>query len=227
MTEMAPAIIIVGVARGGTSMVAGICAHLGIPMGKRPPRYENPYLQWAVMHDRWDVVEQLIRTIELDDAIWGWKLPLLVDHLPKVAALVPQARFIFVTKEVTSGARRRAEAPDSKRFAKLVRRTAQRYVTIARFAEHTPHPTLFVSYEEAMRDLSGTIEAIAAYCGPPKPDTRPIIDAVRSDHASYRASTYFPRGETSESEARLVSICKRNGISGPPVAAGEAALTAI
>ena len=153
-------IIIVGVARGGTSLPASICHHLGIWMGKMGPRYENPYLQWAVHANRWDVVEKLVNEICAAKDFWGWKLPKLIDHLELIDDTLPVKGYIFVKKNINSVARRKSKF-DPNAYDINVERIKKQYLKIDEFARSRSENCLILDYENIMDNLELAVNKIA------------------------------------------------------------------
>ncbi len=183
-------------------------------MGKGGPRYENPYLQWAALAGRWDVVALLVREIDAANAVWGWKLPALVPHLEQVAILLPNARYVFVTKDVVSIARRRAHPTDGARFAQLIGRTAQAYAEMARFGRKSGHPTLFVAYEDAVRDPVQVAGQIADFCSIGAANVSSVKNGVRNDALLYKSGKR-PVREANELDKKLSRICAAMGVFRP------------
>ncbi|RYG89407.1 MAG: hypothetical protein EON59_01555 [Alphaproteobacteria bacterium] len=207
-------IIITGAARGGTSLVAGICDAVGIPMGKGGPRFENPYLQWAVLADRWDVVAELVKIIDAQEPLWGWKLPALHKNLHRVSGLLINPRYVFVLKDPVTVARRRADPGDAPHFARMIKRSALTQQAMADFALQTQSPTLFVSYDETMRNMEAGISTIARYCDLDQVDAKLIATKLLNSHRDYINGVKYPR-LLSTLDKRLSRICNDAGVFAP------------
>ena len=65
-------LVVLGVERGGTSMVAGVLRALGVPMGDRAGlNHEDP----AFLKDDPDKLRRAIRTRNKQHDMWGFKVP--------------------------------------------------------------------------------------------------------------------------------------------------------
>lgn len=217
---MSRAVIVTGSARGGTSLAAALCHHIGVPMGKGGPRYENPYLQWAALSDRWDVVEELANTIGQEYPIWGWKLPLLHEHLDRVAELLPEARFVFITKDVGAIAKRRIKSGDPSQLPKYISRAVRVYSNLAKFAERGDYPVLFLSYELVMKDTAGAARELADFVGLGDVNIEEIEAKILKDHHHYLKGPFTQR-VPSGFDLILEEIIDRNAVprgDKPPIA---------
>lgn len=103
-------IVVVGVARGGTSMVAGSLAHLGIFMGAQSsaPVFEDVRLSTLFEQKDFEGVQALAEQYTQKHGLWGWKRPSSVEYLDDVDRLLNQPRYIFVYKDIMSIAQRNA-----------------------------------------------------------------------------------------------------------------------
>jgi hypothetical protein len=198
-------IIITGAARGGTSFAASICHHIGVPMGRPGPRYENPYLQRAVLLGAWDVVEMLVAEISEELPLWGWKLPALMRHLQRVAGLVRAPHFILIFKNPLALSAR----------GKRLTSTLQWYRKMAEFAQSTRAPTLLVSYEGAMSDMPTTIRTFADFCGIAAEDPGYVASQVAQDKRLYLSPQSQSPVHTAPTylESRLSGITEQNGVT--------------
>lgn len=207
----AKTVIVSGAARGGTSLAAALCHHLGIPMGKGGPRYENPYLQWAALAGRWDVVEELAIEISREQPLWGWKLPALHQHLDRVSLLVPNPRFVFITKDVGAIANRRNRSGDPSQLPKYISRALRVYSNLAKFADRGTHPVLFLSYELVMRDITAAARELADFVGVEPSSLADVERNIMEDHVHYRTGPFPPRVPTTF-DLRLEAIIDRSGV---------------
>jgi hypothetical protein len=195
-------VIVTGPARGGTSFAASICHHLGVPMGRQGPKYENPYLQRALTLGAWDVIEMLVAEISADLPIWGWKMPAIIQHLGRVEDLVRAPHFILVFKNPLS----------LTAHGKVLSKALKSYKVMAQFVESTSSPILLVSYESAVSDMPTTIRAFADFCGTTVTDVDQIISQVAQDKRDYYSRSRAHREPTSL-DARLMKIANSHGVT--------------
>lgn len=183
-------------------------------MGKGAPRYENPYLQWAVLAERWDVVEELATEIGREHALWGWKLPALSKHLDRLPSHFPALKFVFVTKDVSAIAKRRNKSGDAGQLAKYISRASRVYDAFGKFALRSEHPVLFMSYELVMKNIEGSARELAEFIGIEGIDCRGIEARIRADHDHYRTGPFVQRTR-SDLDLRLDEIIDRMGVPRP------------
>lgn len=184
--------LISGVARGGTSLAASICANIGIPLGKQGPRYENPWLQKALLANRLDVVAAYVETLNSYWPVWGWKLPALVDHLAELERMTRNPYFIFIIKDPCSIAISKADRRDNTSFKDkciFLKRTLLAYMKIIEFAKNTQNPCLLLSYEKATKDLNVTISEVADFCQLKVDDVEEITAIIHGDSSRYKNIT--------------------------------------
>src|SRR5438067_5273183 len=96
-------IVVLGVGRGGTSLVAGCLRALGVCMGHNPHPLKH---EWSplVYHrgGELDLPASRRAIAQMDRAheIWGWKSPRDVFQLEQLLPLLRDPGFIFVTRDI-------------------------------------------------------------------------------------------------------------------------------
>lgn len=180
-------IVVTGLARGGTSYAASLCRHLGVPMGRGAPRYEHPYLQRAVLAGNWEAVEAIARAQDAHLPLWGWKLPLLVEHLPRLDVLLTRPRYVLVFKNPLSASQRKFGEGDAAGVARSLRRSLKAFRAMTDFAETTPAPCLLIDLEQALRTPLESVDRLAAFIGRPAADQALVAARVADDAGLYAA----------------------------------------
>lgn len=180
------AVVIVGVARGGTSFVASICAHLGIPMGRRGPRFEHRYLQRAVLKDDWEAVEKIATVTSEHLPLWGWKMPLLIDKLREVSKVVPACKYICVVRNPVGLLPRRVDKSDTQGAAYTINRALNHYLNATQFFKSTKSPVLFLNFDHARLNVEDAVSEIAEFCGIKDIVPRDIVAKIDADQAAYK-----------------------------------------
>ena len=100
-------VVVVGCARGGTSIVGGILYHLGLPMpGAKDPVYEDLSLSLAVESQNEAQMRKIIADYDQRFGDWGWKRPSAIDHLDLVDRTLTNPVYIFIFRDVFSIANR-------------------------------------------------------------------------------------------------------------------------
>src|SRR5687768_64110 len=90
-------VVILGVPRGGTTMVAGVAKRCGLSIGSRlPGNLEDP--DFSISD-----VGRMERTIVARNAsmkVWGWKYPRAASYLPELLPKLRNPRIIMVWRDL-------------------------------------------------------------------------------------------------------------------------------
>jgi hypothetical protein len=182
------AVLLTGNPRGGTTFVASVAHHLGIPLGKSQPRYEDRKLRQLLIGDEPNHAKlaETIREREANSALWGWKLPGIVQHFDLVDSMVQRPIYVIVFKDPLSIAMRKFNRGDQRLVGGLQSALlyAQRMVN---FIATTERECVLVSFEKAVRKQGDFIRTLASLTGIEVDDARvaEIEAAVRHDSFLY------------------------------------------
>lgn len=180
--------IVVGTARGGTSMVAGAMAKLDIYMGDkaRSPVYEDTRLSECFEKNdilgAKDIAEEYSKTYKE----WGWKRPSNIDRLSEVFELVSGARYIFIYKDVMSIANRNSISMLSDLMPGM-QRALDQYAKTLEFLRTRPMHAMLVSYEKVMREPANFVGELISFLNiePTKEQVQGAIDFIAPNPADY------------------------------------------
>ncbi len=183
-------LIVSGVARSGTSMVARILHAAGVPMGDELDDIVFEDHDFAVLFSQ-PVLDQaaldtLVRRRDEAHRVWGFKRP----HLhPAGAAVISRFRnpsLIITLRDPVAIAERNAIAEQ------LDQRTALSMATddlqeMVRFAQLLTCPVLLVSYEKALHDPERFVGRLLEFCGLPRSEAerRRLGQLVEPDRPAY------------------------------------------
>lgn len=181
------AILITGVARGGTSYAASVCSHLGIDLGRGGPRYENPFLQRAVVKEDWEAVEKISHELSAAMPLWGWKLPAIVSHLARIDGIVTNPRYIFVIRNAVGTIPRRAADGSRSLAGRTLSRVCDHYRDIGMFVRETGAPCLLLNFEAAIARPEEAVLQVADFCGVECADPSEVARQVALDADAYKA----------------------------------------
>ena len=177
-------ICVLGVARGGTSMVAGLLHRLGVFMGdNRDPSTgeDRDFLRHAGDRavftdasrgaDRAGYVRHITALIAHrgeTHTIWGWKDPLASFYLPAIASTVQGLRIILVVRDIAAIAQREnrqefSAAPNV--FADYAINATCAYGDMFDYVRRHARPTLVVSYERCLRAPREFAHLLADFVG--------------------------------------------------------------
>lgn len=184
------AVLLTGNPRGGTTFIGSVAHHMGIPLGKNRPRYEDRKLRYLLLGEVPDEghvrLEAVIRAREAQHALWGWKLPGIIQHVDLVDRLVRRPVYVLVFKDPLSIAMRRGQLGDGPILPRI--RDALRFSEqMLGFLARTDRECVLVSYDKASRNPAGFIRTLADVVGLPMTDARveEIKAAVKADSFLY------------------------------------------
>jgi len=168
-------IVVVGVARGGTSMSAGILYHLGVSMhAARPPVFEDQNIA-AVFESGADIDADISEYNQTDQ--WAFKRPQSIEYLAKLEASLRNPRFIFVFRDVLALANR-SEISVSSDSLPLMQKALHQYAIAVDFLQTTSLPCLMCSSEKIVAYPEQSVRAIAEFGGL-EPDAKKINAAIQ------------------------------------------------
>ena len=148
--------IIMGVSRGGTTMVAGVANRLGLDLGEgyghtfEDPRFNLNEL--ARHHDsREDQIAAMRASVRDRNAaadVWGWKFPNAHRYLADLISEVRRPHLVVVCRDTAAVVARGRRPKEDVRGALV--RTAQMNLRNMRLLRRLDVPGLVVSYERAL-----------------------------------------------------------------------------
>jgi len=159
--ERQRSIMVVGVERGGTSMVAGVLRSLGVCMGTRTGRnHENPAFQF----DNPDILQKQIELMNAEYDVWGFKYPrasLMIDFYNEH---LRNPYYILVTRNIASVVDSWCSRGQNDPVETALH--AIEYYSVALHAiKSSLRPSLMVNYELACKYPVAFIEAAAKFVG--------------------------------------------------------------
>ena len=164
--KMPKTIIVVGVARGGTTVVAAVLDSIGVYMGPSTQlgaggAFENQ----VFMTDETNWPAEIDRCNLLYD-IWGWKNPSMFNMMDHIPHTVRNPHCIFVFRDIIALAggliARRGINQDSGDVVALAEESLQ---TLYKAATEIDLPSLFVSYERIKTSPEVFVASLAQFCG--------------------------------------------------------------
>jgi hypothetical protein len=163
VTSECHTVIIFGMSRGGTSMVAGAVRGFGYYLG------DNLLVNLEDQSFVYKTDEQMKETIldrnEKHD-LWGWKFPLAVEYLDRLLSVVRNPVFIIVTRDATSTACALTRWDDRDPSGALSEAILQSQRNLVLAIRHRV-PTLYVSYEKAALNQDVFLTELESFLGRP------------------------------------------------------------
>jgi hypothetical protein len=159
-------LITVGVARGGTSLVAGSLHHLGVFHGDQsyPPVFEDLRLSGAFEGGSAEKPAAVISDYNSRQEIWGWKRPSNLHYLGRLDRMLRNPLYIVIFKDVFSIANRNRISMGVDIAANLAAALDQ-YSVITDFIATSRSAKLLVSYDKAIADSDFFLDALCDFSG--------------------------------------------------------------
>jgi hypothetical protein len=181
-------IIVLGIARSGTTMVAGALHHLGIPMcvGQRPNGvFEDTEIGRLLGSKDYEALAGLVEARNREHAVWGWKRPDAIDDIPKIERYFRSPEYVVVFRDVFAIANRNRISVRADLLANMNEALA-RYSRLLAFLASNGRRTLLVSYEKAMLDQKAFVHALAEFARAGSSEQlEQAVAHVRSDDPAY------------------------------------------
>ncbi len=154
-------LVVLGVERGGTSMVAGVLRALGVEMGERAGlNHEDP----KFLGNNIDKLREEIELRNRKYSLWGVKVPQLVTHMGALHEAFVNPHYLFVTRNIgaVSESWMRRSAGD---YLGVADRTIEYYGRAVEFLRSVESPAAIVNYERACADKETFVRQVAEFVG--------------------------------------------------------------
>jgi hypothetical protein len=162
-------IIVTGLGRSGTSMVAQLLHRLGIPMGEEFPdaRFEDRHMTHAILYHEHDGRIALTADRNARLPRHGFKFPSIHNHLhpAQIARDFRNPRVVYISRDQTAQCRSVMLYERRTDPAAVIRHMCDEYVAMTRFLELLTVPTLMISYETLKAFPSSAVRALCIFCG--------------------------------------------------------------
>ena len=191
-------VVIVGVQRGGTSMVAGVARELGVNLGKNlGNNHEDP----EFLSKDLDKIRNVIASRNQSFDVWGWKMPHSSEYLLELLADVRNPFVIVVVRNLlamTESQMKRSEA----RFENAFKFSLSRLVQVSSMIPHLTCPTLLVNYEDALSKPQKLIDEMSSFLhlDPTADQATLAVDMINPDVGYRRVSAETWRHSVSKTD---------------------------
>lgn len=191
--KLSRTLVVSGVARSGTSMVARVLAGGGVFMGEHHDEVVFEDHECNEYFGRNDLAgfERLVRRRNRQRPVWGFKRPHLHVHGPDVIASLRNPLVILTVRDPVAVAERNVISEHRDPVRCLSEATADLTAMVS-FAASLPCPALLVSYEKAIQSPRALVDRLVEFCGlglqvpPERRDALALL--VEPDRPAYRAS---------------------------------------
>jgi hypothetical protein len=203
-------VVVLGMPRGGTSMVAGSLRLLGVPMGDRlePSNQEDLDILDLVASlqplyggdgkpivEKFDRLRALIASKNGERSFWGWKDPNAQVYINEMMPVLRNPHVILVFRDHFAAAQT-IEARTGREVLPSLEQGLDQMRFLLNFVRAYDFPLLLVSYERALRLRESFARQLADFVGAEADEKKilEIVDYVRPDRgggnldAIYRAT---------------------------------------
>lgn len=159
-------LIVAGLPRSGTSMVAAILLDLGVFMGDRIDGavFEDVEFAAAMESGQRDALSQIISQRNTRHRLWGFKRPEAYKHLDRLCAACRNPRIIVMFRDILAIAVRNSIAVQLDPIQSLPRLLSD-YEALLGALERVRVPMLLLSYEKCVQFPVETVKEIASFAG--------------------------------------------------------------
>lgn len=156
-------IIVLGTARGGTSIAAGSLYHLGVPMfSVHEPVFEDINLSAAFESDDIKRYRKIIKQYNKEN-IWAWKRPSMINNLQKVIEEVRNPMFVVMIRDVLSVGLRNGLSMGHDVVASMQDALNKQKILVD-FIKNTKAPVLLCSVEKTKQYPAEFIDGLITFC---------------------------------------------------------------
>jgi len=162
---------IVGVPRGGTTMVAAVVDALGVDLGPAKDLAEHTFEDQNMTQADPGLLLSYIAKRNRERKIWGWKYPTAINSLHSVFFALRNPRIIVVFRDIVASIDGEMRFDEQKNitprrtFADLAKATLNWWDTNMEFISQTAFPVMLVSYERALQAPETFIHELAKFIG--------------------------------------------------------------
>lgn len=197
--------LVLGVARSGTSMLAGGLHHLGLFMGRdcaRRPAFEDPVLRNYILREDWRSAEKLISEYNCAHQKWGVKIPALINHLESAHSIFRNPHYIVIFRDIFSIANRNRISMKADLFENM-HQSLHEYGKIITFLNKHHPPSLLLSQCSALHNKETVVEELVKFCGL-SPSERQMVATL--NFIEKNPETYLQMSRITKSVGGILSV---------------------
>lgn len=158
-------LIVLGVARGGTSLISGTLDKLGIFTGERSaePVYEDMHLSTAIETGDFNSAKEIIDKYN-QKIVWSYKRPSFIEYADKYHEIFTNPIYLVIFKDIFSIANRNNISMKQDLLLGL-KKAQKEYATIIDFLSSGDKNYFMFSYEKIMENKEKFVDTIMDICG--------------------------------------------------------------
>lgn len=211
-------LIVVGVARGGTSLVAGTLYHMGIFCGARskPPIFEDPMLDNLMKRGDIKNFEKKIKTYNKAHNIWVYKRPSIIEDLALYHQYWRNPVYLFIFKDIFSVANRNVISMNMS-VIDCIKKAHYDYDKIVDFISNNEVNGFLFSYDKIMQNKKAFINVLSSVVDKKDDNHHNAEKFIRYDPKDYLGSSRIDRvlGNAKIVDTEIRGWCGKPGSSDP------------
>lgn len=167
LNEKKKTIIVLGVARGGTSLVSGTLSHLGVFGGERshPPVFEDLKLAEAFEQNNFSNISSIIEAYNLEHDIWSFKRPASIEYIDKLNNLVRNPIYLVIFKDIFAVSNRNSISMKSDILLGLNNAYRDYGKVIDFISKNNNLNAFFFSYEKTIQNKEVFVDTLISIIG--------------------------------------------------------------
>lgn len=159
-------VVIAGIGRSGTSMLAAVLKAAGVCMGEQTATgtHEDQQLAGLLRERRSSELGRLIAERDSSYQLWGFKLPSrqIQDH--SLFRKLRRPCLLVIFRDILAIAGRR-QVSRGKDLRDQLSQSLKEYTRLVRFLKQIKHPCLLISYEKALLSPDILVEQLNKFLG--------------------------------------------------------------
>lgn len=182
-------VVVSGLGRSGTSMLAKIIAAGGIQMGPaNNPIHEDLAISNLIENEKKWALRREVSHRNKERNVWGFKRPLIIRHHKTLDKVLRNPRYIIIFRDPLAFASRvkLSRGLTIRRGLEVYKNQSE---IIVDFVCQSKSPMLLLSYEKALGNPENTIDTLQRFCGIEKEKVPDMIAQIRPNDSEYRART--------------------------------------
>ena len=146
-------VVVAGLGRSGTSMLAAVLREAGICMGEQTATgtHEDQHFAALLQSRQRKELQLLIQERNQNHRLWGLKLPSRQVLEPSLFRLLRRPYLVVIFRDILAIAGRR-QVSRGEDLQRQLRLSLHEYQRLVRFLARIDHPSLLISYEKALLD---------------------------------------------------------------------------
>ena len=164
--DSAGTVVIAGLGRSGTSMLAAVLKAAGLCMGEQTAigTHEDQQIAALLQPRQRRELRLLIEQRNQDHNLWGFKLPSRQILQPSLLKLLRRPYLVVIFRDILAIAGRRQVSKGESLQSQLTQSLSE-YRRLVKFLDRIDRPCLLISYEKALLDPDWLVDQLDHFLG--------------------------------------------------------------